>query len=176
MEDRCVMCRATPCATTYVLVEHSPRRIRGGLGRDDLERRVLETYPMPLCPGCVATVERSLARRKLVAACALGGLAVACGYFVAAIVGAPTPIALGLLFGGFGAFVAFAVAMVIVTKRLVAWLPIADNRGNNIRFFTTSYAALDAELATLRLQNAEILNQLERPGDAAALPVATLRE
>lgn len=145
-------------------------------GRAEIERRLLETYPMPLCPSCVTRVERVLARRKVIAACALGGLAIGCGYFVAALLRAPTAVAVGLLFGGFAMFVGFAIALVITTKRLVAWLPIADNRGNNIRFFTTHYDALDAELAKLRLQNAEIINELERPGDAAALPVAKLRE
>ncbi len=169
------MCRAVPCATAYVLVEHSPQTV-ARRGRERIERRLLQTYPMPLCPACIAKVRRELDRRKAVAMVALGGVGIACLYFVAAIVRAPTPLALGLLFGGFGLFLAGAVGLVLMQRSLVAWLPIAENRGNNIRFFTTSYDELDVELSRLRTANAEVRNELERPKGAAKLPVAKLRE
>ena len=169
------MCRTVPCRVAYVLVEHSPKTI-SRTARSRLERRLLETYPMPLCEACIAKVRRALDRRKAVAVAALGGVGIACLYFVAAIVRAPTPVALALLFGGFGVFVTGAVALVLMQRSLVAWLPIAENRGNNISFFTTSYDELEAELSRLRTANAEIRNELERPSSAAKLPVAKINQ
>ena len=167
------MCRATPASRAYILVEHSPTTIARS-SRSRIERRLLETYPMPLCAADLAKVRRALDRRKAIAVGALGGVAIACLYFVAAIARAPTAVALGLLFGGFGLFILGATGLVVVQKALVAWLPIAENRGNNIRFLTTSYDQLEHELAKLRTANAEIRNELERPADAAKLPVARI--
>jgi hypothetical protein len=169
------MCRATPSPTAYVLVEHSPTTIARN-AREKLVRRLLQTYPMPLCAACTAKVRSALDRRKAIAIAALGGIGIACLYFVAAIVRAPTAVAIALLFGGFGLFAASGVALVLQQKRIVAWLPIAENRGNNVAFFTTSYEDLETELSRLRTANAEIKNELERPRDAAKLPVAKIRD
>jgi hypothetical protein len=168
----CVTCRTIPSTLTYVLVEHSPAKV-GFDGRNDVIRRVVEPYPLQVCAPCLARIRIQRRRAKLVAGVALGGIAVACGYIVGALLGAPTPIILGLLFGGFGAFAAGTVLMLMMQRVLIASLPIEANRGRNILLVTTDHAELERELDKLRLASAEIRNQLDRAHTKAEpLPVA----
>lgn len=171
----CVTCRAIPGTLTYVLVEHSPTKV-GFDGRNDVIRRVVEPYPLQVCAPCLARIRVQRRRAKLVAGVALGGIAVACGYLVGALLGAPAPIILGLLFGGFGTFMLGAVLMLAMQRTLVASLPIEANRGRNILLVTTDPAELERELDRLRLASAEIRNQLDRAHtEADPLPVARVR-
>jgi hypothetical protein len=171
----CVTCRASPGALTYVLVEHSPTKV-GFDGRNDVIRRVVEPYPLQVCGPCLARIRVQRRRAKLVAGVALAGIVVACGYLVGALLGASTPVVVGLLFGGFGAFTVGAVLMLVLQRALIASLPIEANRGRNILLVTTDDAELERELDKLRLASAEIRNQLDRAHtEAEPLPVARVR-
>jgi hypothetical protein len=170
----CVTCGSAQTAPTYVLVEHSPIEV-GRMGRDKVVRRVLEPVPLQLCAPCLARVQLARKRAKIVAGIALSGVAVACGYFVGAVAGAPTAVVLALLFGGMGTFALGVVLMIAMQSALIRSLPIADNRGRNILLVTTERAELDRELDKHRLASAEIRNRLERPDDAEPLPPVHLR-
>jgi hypothetical protein len=90
-----------------VLVEHSPVEV-GRTGRDKIVRRVLETQELALCAPCLARVRRARRQHKVVAGIALSGIVIASGYMVGTFAGAPTPVVLAFLFGGFGLFLASA--------------------------------------------------------------------
>ena len=170
----CVSCHATPGAPTYVLVEHSPTTVR--TGRKELIRRVVEPHELYVCAPCLARIHRQRRRAKLVAGMALGGLAVASGYLVGAVIGASTAVVLGLLFGGFSVFAVGVGLMIAIQRVLISSLPIAANRGRNILLVTTDPGDLSRELDRLRLASAEVRNELDRArSDASPLPAARLR-
>jgi hypothetical protein len=166
----CVTCRACPGSLAYVLIEHSPTRTGY-----DVICRVVEPYPLHVCSPCLARIHAWRRRTKIVAGVALGGIALACGYIVGGLFGAPTAVVLGMLFGGFGAFAVGVALMIAMQRFLVASLPIEANRGRNILLVTTDRNELERELDRLRLAFAEVRNELDRArSDAEPLPSARM--
>lgn len=95
----CATCAGSPTQLTYALVEHSPTNVSA-----ELIRRVAEPHPLQLCARCRDRLTARHRRVRTVAGVAIAGIAVACSHVVAALVRAPAPVTLGLLFGGVATF------------------------------------------------------------------------